>query len=97
METIISAACKFSFKDTSKADLITTGNNHADCINWLSFADIPYISIDKSKTIQGFMTSKNRFVSRYEAYQIAEAANQLSSIRSDKILYSEYVNYRKDD
>lgn len=97
METIISAACKFSFKDTTKDDLITTGRSHADCINWLSFADIPYSSIDKSKTIQGFMTSTNRFVSREDAYQIAETANQLTLSRSDKILYSEYVNYRKDD
>ncbi len=58
--------------------VIICGRRHADCIRTLE-ALIP--NIDESKIPdrdkQGFMTSKNRYISREEAFLIAKANNQI--------------------
>ena len=42
------------------------------------------------ETIQGFLTNTNRFVDRYEGFEIAEAQNQLNNRpRAGRTLYSE--------
>lgn len=50
----------------------------------LSNKDTSYLKLEKE---QGFITSKNRFVDRYEATKIANAAFQTDKIEGQ--LYSE--------
>jgi hypothetical protein len=64
-----------------KVGFITCGRRHCNCIQ--TFAQIvgfPYseTSLEIMKTeIQGFLTTKNRFVDRKEAYKIAFEADQI--------------------
>jgi hypothetical protein len=57
---------------------------------------IASIALDKNNKwpimgLQGFVTDKETFVNRNEAYNIAERENQLISTRKDRILFSEYT------
>lgn len=64
-----------------KIGFITCGRRHHNCI--VTFAQIvkfPYSeesSLIQDTEIQGFLTSTNRFVDRFEAYQIALKQNQI--------------------
>lgn len=64
-----------------KIGFITCGRRHHNCI--VTFAQIvgfPYSkesSLIQDTEIQGFLTSTNRFVDRFEAYQIALKENQI--------------------
>lgn len=70
---IVSAAIKFRFS-AALQDSIMTAVRHADIYEELHGLDVAY---DKSSVIEGFMTDTNEFVDRYEAKEIAVAANQL--------------------
>lgn len=71
--------------------VICTGRNHAECL-----AQLP-LKRDKTLDIQGFLTSRGRFVSRDIAYDIAVRAGQIQTgLRQNKILYSEDIAYSKD-
>ena len=69
-EWILCAAIKYN-------DLIISGHRHGDCYETL-FKLKPE---SKNETLEdcdpGFLTSNNRFVSREEAWLIAEANNQI--------------------
>lgn len=54
---------------------IICGYRHSDCIDIAN----EYVaqSINRNNCICGFMTSKNRFVSREEAFKIAKRQNQI--------------------
>lgn len=93
MERIKCAAIRWCYANESSADSIVTGANHAQCIEWFGMADIYRNQRNLDVEEQGFLTTADRFVDRKEAYMIAEAAGQLNSTRSDRILYSEYCNY----
>ena len=73
MEKIEKAAIKF-YETKYNCWIIFTGQRHADIL-WNMFnMDCNY---DKKSAVQGFLTNKDRFVNRYEAKEIAIAANQL--------------------
>lgn len=74
---------------------VICGHRHHNCIFIFSkMVGFPYSEESsrlQSTEIQGFLTSKNRFVDRFEAFEIAKKEKQikdLSKCRSEK-LYSE--------
>lgn len=72
------------------AQVICTGKNHAECLAQLPFKR------DKNLDIQGFLTSRGRFVSRDIAYDIAVRAGQIQTdLHKDRILYSEDITCNK--
>lgn len=74
-----------------KYGLVVCGYRHHNCLEHLSNI------IDRQKmvqcgTVQGFLTTKNRFVDRIEARQIAERQSQLlPKCSKSNELYSEDV------
>jgi len=58
--------------------IIICGHRHGDCYDVLK-ALVPHIDPDKlpDRDNQGFLTSKNRYVNREEAWVIAKANNQI--------------------
>jgi len=62
---------------------------HSHCFSILSEMKIE--NFKNSNIIQGFVTSKQKFVSREEAFVIAKEANQLKDVDNKKssILFSE--------
>lgn len=76
MEKIKCAAIKYRPLATMKEDIVT-GPNHAECINYFMLVELYAKDRDMGSETQGFMTTKNRFVDRKEAYKIAKAAGQL--------------------
>lgn len=76
-EYIICAAInytKFECKDGS-IGLIVCGRRHHDCIN--VFWNLSGIPTRRPNDIQGFMTSKNRFLDREEAAKLALEIGQI--------------------
>ena len=87
IEIIICAAIKL--EDTGK---IYYGHRHNHCITAMTDNLSWYMNrqeISKLKTIQGFITSNNRFVDRKEAMIIAKENNQIISNSNSDKLYSE--------
>lgn len=83
MERISAAAIQHT-------QVICTGRNHAECL-----AQLP-LQRDKTLDIQGFLTSRGRFVSRDVAYDIAVRAGQIQTdLHKDRILYSEDITCNK--
>lgn len=93
-EKVVAAAIKFYIIDDSNERdqyaTIMTAERHADVYDKMWAMQIRY---DKQTAVQGFWTSNNRFVDRYEAKQIAVAADQLIVPESETCaeLYSEDV------
>ena len=82
---IVSSAIRFYIKD----DLYPTvmcGKRHCDIFEKMHNLNISY---DKTTAIQGFMTSVNRFVNRYEAADIAFMSGQIKG--RVNCLYSEDI------
>ena len=97
MEKIICAAIWYKdgiFRDHSPKNvdngIVVCGRRHHNCFMTLKeiFEKRDYIlkNLDGEQTIQGFITTTNRFVDRYEGGTIAFSANQISE---PKKLYSE--------
>lgn len=95
MEKIKAAAIKYKRLDNGKEDVVC-GANHATCIECFSLMDLYQSMRDMDFEQQGFITTEDRFVSREEAYDIADKAGQLEYKREDRILYSEFCNYCYD-
>lgn len=91
MEVIKHAAVK------SKTGMIILGKCHADCFD---LARNTGIKMSKNPKDQGFITSKDRFVSRRLAAIIAKRAGQLESPRKSgrkvTYLFSEDIWYQTD-
>lgn len=68
---------------------IFTGKRHADCYEKIHDAGIYLPDLDFA--IEGFVTTHNRFVDRFEAAKIAKASKQIPSDSSIVMLYSEDV------
>lgn len=87
-EKVVAAAIKFYSNDNPLSPTVMTARRHADVWERLSFTNI--YSYDE---VEGFWTSNDRFVDRYEAKKIAVAANQLivSIEETYNELYSEDV------
>lgn len=91
---IAAAAIRYRLKTDPNTERYVQGANHAQCIEFFSFAEIyqrDRVDGDES----GFMTDAGDFVDRRTAYEIAEKAGQLKCCRDDRVLYSEYVDYTK--
>lgn len=87
IEIIICAAIKL--EDTGK---IYYGHRHNHCLQAMNDNLSWYMNrqeISKLETIQGFITSNNRFVGRKEAMIIAKETNQIISNSNSDKLYSE--------
>lgn len=89
-ETIVCAAIKYKTKAGEEG--IVTGKSHADCIKSFLFMDLTVADRDMDYEEQGFMTSKDRFVDRMEAAEIAKKAKQVAKDYNGA-LYSEFVKY----
>ena len=82
-----------------ESGLVVAGRRHSDCymtvINLVGADFLSDFSERDEAQVQGFITSTNRFVDRSEAWQIAEANNQIiygyeaSNDGDDSILISE--------
>jgi len=68
--------------------LVVSGRRHSDC--YTTLMGLCFKFVDGYKDIQGFITSDNRFVDRYEAYEIAVVSNQIE-IRYNRLLISEDI------
>ena len=90
MTKIVSSAIMFSPTDQPDTLIIMTGKRHADIREHIHNLKIDY---DRIHSIEGFMTSTDRFVDRYEAKRIAVEACQLIVSIADTYaeLYSEDV------
>ena len=65
--------------------IVICGLRHCNC-----FAVMGATALTKTTpNVQGFLTSKNRFVDRKEAFKIAYTAKQLKHIHSPGLLFSE--------
>ena len=89
MEKICAAAIKFYPKD-SGWPVIVMGYRHAECLRWMFKHQVSY---EKSSHIQGFVTSENRFVDRYEAAQIAWRERQV--LEESDVYQKMYDDYFK--
>lgn len=72
-ERIVAAAIKF-YQDGFEYPTIMCGRRHADVFQQMFSLGIKY---DKKTHVQGFLTDKNRFVDRYDAFVIAIFAHQV--------------------
>ena len=70
---VVSAAIKFYIKDNTYP-IIMCGKRHCDVLEKIYNMHIEY---DKQTAAQGFLTDNDTFVDRYEAFEIARAADQL--------------------
>lgn len=72
--------------------LIVYGPRHSHCFDTLAQI-LNLETLEHEKLVQGFVTDKQRFVDRYEAWKIAQSSNQLICKRDktekDWILFSE--------
>ena len=74
--------------------IVVCGFRHIHCIELVKtlsgFRSVRNGENSVGKTIQGFLTNKNRFVDRIEAYEIAKNMNQLNDrVHNKGFLYSE--------
>lgn len=74
--------------------IVVCGHRHAHCIDIVKMLSglrsVMNGNDSVGETIQGFLTNENRFVDRYEGFDIAEAQNQLNDRpRAGRTLYSE--------
>jgi hypothetical protein len=71
-----------------KTGYVVCGHRHHNCFS-TSFILNKYEKVKGLEEIQGFMTSENNFVDRYEAAKIAFEAGQTDTLKNK--LYSEDI------
>ena len=76
MSKIIHSAIWFKLKDTNEYPMIFTGLLHADIYERIFKTGF---KLSEISVCEGFMTQDNRFVDRYEAYDIAREEGQIIS------------------
>lgn len=64
---------------------VVSGYRHSSCLEILGFTGIEY----KNKSVQGFLTSKNRFLNREEARKLVLRNGQVKKTIIDGELFSE--------
>lgn len=74
--------------------LVVCGRRHHNCFTILALMTFERAYLNNH--IQGFVTSKDRFVDRKEAYKIAIAANQIEPRKEDSEL-DEFFNLKEKD
>jgi hypothetical protein len=76
--------------------LVFCGHRHAQCMYTMcSITGLRSVEPEIGKYIQGFLTNKNRFVDRQEAYYIAFTQNQI--IGPNKGYSENYVGLTSED
>lgn len=96
MEKIQYAAIKWQFKHhTGPGVTYTTGYSHSQCREVLFASDVSFKDINMDQFEEGFLTDKNRFVSRQEAFTIAKGAGQLTPCYKD-LLNTHLMSYMID-
>ena len=70
---VVFAAIKYYIKGNTYP-IIMCGKRHCDVLEKIYNMHIEY---DKQTAAQGFLTDNDTFVDRYEAFEIARAADQL--------------------
>lgn len=75
---------------------VFTGQFHADAIE-KALRSAPFGEIKGEDMIDGFVTNKGRFVSREEAFDIAEAAKQISAKEYEKAELEEFGFTTRED
>ena len=85
-ENIISSAILFKPKDSDYFQIMC-GKRHCDVFELMKKHQIEY---DRDTAIQGFLTESNRFLNRYDAYDLALTNHQISNAKPfNPCLYSE--------
>lgn len=92
MEKIQSAAIKYKRKN-QKTYSYAFGKSHAQCIMEFVSLNLPVSKRDMNFERQGFWTTENRFVDRFEAKEIALKAKQIPDTYDKGELYSEFINW----
>ena len=87
-ERIMASAIKFKLKSMPQCWQIMCAKRHPDVFNLMYEHGIEY---DKPSHVQGFWTTKERFVNREDAVDIALAAGQLPPDFNETTLYSEDI------
>lgn len=77
---------RFNQVKNIKSGIVVTGRRHSDCYTIAIAIDKIMISIDH---VQGFLTSKNRFLNREEAYELAVKCEQIKEDSGPRTLISE--------
>lgn len=94
IEKIRSAAIMYRKKGDIEFHYIE-GRSHAQCIETFSVMDLYSSMRDTEAEIQGFMTTKDRFVDRVEALEIARKAGQVKESYTKDYLISEVIDWSK--
>lgn len=69
---------------------VVSGRRHSDCFNSLRVLEMPDHKDPRTKgSVQGFLTSDNRFMNRFEAMVFAKRIGQVSEKLEKNILFSE--------
>lgn len=89
MEKIKYAAIKYFMKGEDTPQYVY-GHCHAACIDTFSFMEICSSMRDLTREVQGYMTTRGRFVDRVEAMKIAREANQLRNPYNKKTELDSY-------
>ena len=89
MLKLIAAAIKY-YPIDSKYPQIVCAERHCDCFEWMFKHQVEY---DRKSHQQGFLTSENQFVDRYEAMEIAHSSKQIleEDYQKGKPLFSEDI------
>ena len=93
MEKIKCAAIKYRLISEPETDKIVGGYDHAYCMDYFRLAEIYPNKRIEAAEMEGFLTTSDRFVDRYEAYEIALKAGQINFEDENHILKSYNVNY----
>ncbi len=86
MEKLVCSAIKFQMIGDEYFQIMC-GKRHPNVFEKMFKLGIQY---DKTTHIQGFLTSEDRFVDRFEAIDIAKNANQLSEEVIERLNRSKY-------
>lgn len=75
-----------------ESGFVICGRRHNNCFYTYSIMNND-LDLKKGypETTEGFLTNTNRFVDRYEAYEIAEKAKQLKFVSLHGCLQSEFI------
>lgn len=96
---IVCAALHILMEKDNLDDIIVCGLHHSDCYYTLFHLN-PDLSKDARKNgriTEGFITTDNHFLDRYQAYQHAIECGQLSAqLRHDKSEKKEIALYSED-
>ena len=93
MEKIKASAIKYRLVSDPENDRIVHAFAHEYCRDYFRAAEIYERDRIMDAEVEGFLTTSDRFVDRYEAYEIALNAGQIEVPNDNHILKSYNVKY----